>query len=156
MKKIISSGKWVLYTLLFSTLLWAASCANQTHKESTQQKLEQEPKTVKKEAANEEKQDSVMFQKKLAFFQKFDVNNDKKISKKEYMDMAAQKFKALDANHDGKLTKEESDLVIAIAPTGKNFVTQKQFLAYYQKKFQTMDKNQDGYVTMEELDVREN
>ncbi len=156
MKRIMLSGKGIVYLFLFSTLLFAASCANQGKKESTQQKLEQEPKTVKKEAVVEEKQDSVMFQKKLAFFKKFDVNNDKKISEKEYLSMASQKFAALDANHDGKLTKDESDLVVSIAPQGKNFVTKQQFLDYYKKKFQAMDKNKDNYVTMEELDIREN
>ncbi len=156
MKKIVFKGKWVVYTFLFSTLLFAASCANQNKKVSTQQKLEQESKTVKKVAKVEEKQDSVMFQKKLAFFKKFDINNDKKISLEEYQNMATQKFNTLDANHDGKLTKDESDLVVAIAPAGKKFVTKKEFLAYYTKKFKTMDKNKDGYIMMEELDVREN
>ena len=155
MKRIMLSGKGIVYLFLFSTLLFAASCANQGKKESAQQKLEQEPKTVKKEAVVEEKQDSVMFQKKLDFFKKFDVNNNKKISVKEYLSMASQKFEALDGNHDGKLTADESDLVTAIAQ-GKDFVTKQQFLDYYKKKFQNMDKNKDNYVTMEELDVREN
>ncbi len=156
MKKVQKRGKGIVYLFLFAIMLFAASCANQGKKESTQQKLEQEPKTVKKEAVTEEKQDSVMFQKKLAFFKKFDVDNNKKISEKEYLSMASQKFAALDANHDGKLTADESDLVTAIAPQGKNFVTKQQFLDYYKKKFQNMDKNKDNYVTMEELDVREN
>jgi Ca2+-binding EF-hand superfamily protein len=156
MKRIVLSGKGMVYFFLFSILLFAASCANHTQKESVQQKLEQEPKTVKKEAVTEEKQDSVMFQKKLAFFKKFDVNNDKKISEKEYLSMAAQKFASLDADHNGKLTSDESDLVMAIAPQGSKSVTKQQFLDYYKKKFQTMDKNKDKYVTMEELDVREN
>ena len=156
MKKIMLSGKGIVYLFLFTALLLAASCANQGKKESTRQNPEQESKTVKKEAVMEEKQDSVMFQKKLDFFKKFDVNNDKKISEKEYLSMASQKFEALDANHDGKLTADESDLVTAIAPQGKNFVTKQQFLDYYKKKFRTMDKNKDNYVTMEEMDVREN
>ena len=156
MKKIQKPGKGIVYLFLFAMMLFATSCANHNQKKTTQQKLEQEPKTVKKEAVTEEKQDSVMFQKKLAFFKKVDVNNDKKISEKEYLSMASQKFDALDANHDGKLTTDESDLVSAMAAPGKTYVTKKEFLNAYKKKFQTMDKNKDGYVMMEELVVREN
>ncbi len=156
MKREFLSGKWLLYTLLLSGLLLAASCANHATKESTQQKLEQEPKTVKKAAVVEEKQDTVMFQKKLEFFKKFDTNKDKQISEKEYLNMAGQKFDTLDANHDGKLTAAESDLVTPMLAQGKKYVTKAEFLAFYSKKFKTMDKNKDGYIDMEELDIREN
>ncbi len=144
-----------LYILLFATLLFAASCANQNTKK-TVKKIDQESVSVKKAAVHEEVQDTVMFKKKLAFFEEFDLNKDKKISQKEYMAMASSKFDQLDKNHDGKLTVKEFDLVSTIAQKGQNYITKPAFLAVYEKKFQKMDKNKDGYVTMEELDVREN
>ncbi len=167
MKKVFLSGKWVLYTLMISSLLFATSCANHTKKESTQQKLEQklktvkksaavEVKTVKKSAVAEAKQDSVMLQKKLLFFKNYDLNKDNKISEKEYLNMASKKFDQLDTNHDGKLTANETDLVTSMAAPGKNYVTKKEFLAAYSKKFKAMDKNKDGYLTMKELVLKDN
>ncbi len=156
MKKVFLSGKWVLYTLMISSLLFATSCANHTKKESTQQKLEQKLKTVKKSAVAEAKQDSVMLQKKLLFFKNYDLNKDNKISEKEYLNMASKKFDQLDTNHDGKLTANETDLVTSMAAPGKNYVTKKEFLAAYSKKFKAMDKNKDGYLTMKELVLKDN
>lgn len=162
MKKLFLSGKWVLYTLMLSSLLFAASCANHTKKESTQQKLEQKLKTVKKSetvkksAVVETKQDSVMLQKKLLFFKNYDLNKDNKISEKEYLNMASEKFDQLDTNHDGKLTTSETDLVTSMVAPGKDYVTKKEFLAAYSKKFKAMDKNKDGYLTMKELVLKNN
>ncbi len=155
MKTNLSFGKAGVYVLLFTMLVFAASCANQNTKK-TAKKTDQESVSVKKAAVHEEVQDTVMFKKKLAFFEKFDLNKDKKISQKEYMAMAFSKFDQLDKNHDGKLTAKEFDLVSTISPKGQSYVTKPEFLAHYKSKFQTMDKNKDGYVTMEELDVREN
>lgn len=148
-------GKAGLYIFLFTTLIFAASCTNQNTKK-TAKKTDQQSVSVKKAAVHEEVQDTVMFKKKLKFFEDFDLNKDNKISAKEYMSMASAKFDQLDKNHDGKLTTEEFDLVSTFAPQGKNYITKPAFLAFYEKKFQKMDKNKDGYVTMEELDVREN
>ena len=147
-------GKAGVYILLFSTLIVAASCVNNNAKK-TAKKTDQESVSVKKAAVHEEVQDTVMFKKKLKFFEEFDLNKDKKISQKEYMAMASSKFDQLDKNHDGKLTTEEFDLVSTFAPQGTNYVTKAEFLKHYKAKFQKMDKNKDGYVTMEELDVRE-
>ncbi len=155
MKTNLSFGKAGVYVLLFTMLVFTASCANQNTKK-TVKKTDQESVSVKKAAVHEEVQDTVMFKKKLAFFEEFDLNKDKKISQKEYMAMASSKFDQLDKNHDGKLTAKEFDLVSTIAPKGQNYITKPAFLAVYEKKFQKMDKNKDGYVTMEELDVREN
>jgi len=155
MKTNLSFGKAGVYVLLFTALLFAASCTNQNTRK-TAKKTDQESVSVKKAAVHEEVQDTVMFKKKLVFFEEFDLNKDKKISQKEYMAMASSKFDQLDKNHDGKLTVKEFDLVSTIAPKGLNYITKPAFLTVYEKKFQTMDKNKDGYVTMEELDVREN
>jgi len=155
MKTNLSFGKAGVYVLLFTMLLFAASCTNQNTKK-TAKKTDQESVSVKKAAVHEEVQDTVMFKKKLAFFEEFDLNKDKKISQKEYMSMASAKFDQLDKNHDDKLTTEEFDMVSTFDTQGKNYITKPAFLAVYEKKFQKMDKNKDGYVTMEELDVREN
>jgi len=149
-------GKTGLYILMFTTLVFAASCANQNKKKSTAKKIDQESVNLKKNAVHEEAQDTVMFNKKLQLFKKLDLNKDNKISEKEYLTMASEKFDQLDKNHDGKLTVEEFDLVSTMASKGKDYVTKPEFIAHYKEKFLSMDKNKDGYVTMEELDVREN
>ncbi len=156
MKTNFLFGKGVLYILMFTTLIFAASCANHNTKKETAKKINQKSVSAKKAAVHEEAQDTVMLKKKLQFFKDFDLNKDNKISEKEYMSMATAKFDKLDKNHDGKLTAEEFDSISTFNTQGENYVTKPEFLAVYKTKFQNMDKNKDGYVTMEELDVREN
>ncbi len=155
MKTNFLSTKAPLYLIMFAVLLFTASCANRNSKKETK-KIVKESATVKKAAAHEEAQDTVMFKKKLQLFNEFDQNKDNKISEKEYLDIASKKFDKLDVNKDGKLTVAESDLIVPMLSTGQKDVTKAQFIAFYSKKFKTMDKNNDGYVVMEELDVREN
>jgi Ca2+-binding EF-hand superfamily protein len=93
---------------------------------------------------------------------KLDKNKDSKISKKEYMDTAAEKFEKLDKNQDGILTSEEitsgsnvdaQKLIKEIDSNGEGKITKKMYLQAAEKQFISMDKNKDDYIEIKEWKI---
>ena len=92
-------------------------------------------------------------------FKKIDINNDGKISKKEYMDAVTKNFDKIDKNKDGFLTKDELKATDKIAvkkfmkeaDTNKDGkISKEEFTGAAEKRFKFLDKNNDGFIDQKE------
>ncbi len=92
-------------------------------------------------------------------FKKSDVNNDGKISKKEYTDAVGKTFNKLDKNKDGYLASDELQATDKVAvekfmkeadinKDGK--ISKEEFTGAAEKRFKFLDKNNDGYIDQKE------
>lgn len=74
-------------------------------------------------------------------FEKFDKNDDSKLSKKEHFDMTFSRFERMDDNEDAKVTRKELE--------DSMFANMKSdFADYYLNRY---DLNKDGKVIKSEL-----
>lgn len=85
--------------------------------------------------------------------------NQQEMTKEQHMKYAEDRFNALDANKDGKITSEER----AANRKGRGMgpgagmpveMTREQHMKYAQERFDAMDTNKDGKISVEERQAK--
>jgi Ca2+-binding EF-hand superfamily protein len=96
------------------------------------------------------------FLKRLA---EMDTNKDKQVSRDEFLTGTMKRFDAVDANHDGFVTKEEIQAAVKdlggqvfgkVDKNGDGKIGKDEFPGK-PERFAALDKNGDGFLTKEEL-----
>lgn len=75
---------------------------------------------------------------------RYDTNKDGFVDRKEWADGQEARFKLLDTNHDGKLTKDELFVGNGVPPTDRQLQSQGTY-------FRLLDADKDGTVSKEEF-----
>lgn len=101
------------------------------------------------------------------FFERFDTNQDGKVTQAEIEQVRADRFARFDANEDGKLSLEEYEALWLDAMRehiekrfqkldndGDSAITTEEFGEFSTKLFSRMDRNGDGEITRDELSSR--
>lgn len=96
--------------------------------------------------------------------QKFDTNNDGKVSEDEFRTVHQQMFDAMDTNRDGVVTTDEvaayasaqraNRKIARMDADGDGKVTRDEFQQYSNARFTKADTNQDKALTGDELSRR--
>ena len=98
---------------------------------------------------------------------RYDTNKDGFVDRKEWNAGQEARFKALDTNHDGKLTKDELFVGNGVPPTDRQLqgqatyfrlldtdkdgtVSKDEFLALAERNFVRCDLDKDGRITVAE------
>ncbi|MCB1554345.1 MAG: EF-hand domain-containing protein [Xanthomonadales bacterium] len=84
---------------------------------------------------------------RLAYFEGFDRNGDRRVSVEEYTAYFTAGFDTLDRNADGRLDLDE-------LPAGRGRSPTRERAAHaraVRNTFHRLDRNQDGWLSMEEL-----
>ena len=85
-------------------------------------------------------------ERRTAKFDTIDTDNDGKISQAEYMADCEKRFKSLDTNSDGFLTKEEAKG----AATQKMEEAKQKAMEKAEMRFDQIDANKDGKISPDE------
>ncbi len=88
---------------------------------------------------------------KVEGFAKLDANKDGKISKDEFMSHAKAEFESKDVNKDGKIQKKECGKFDQFNTNGDDTVSPEEFLKGHEDVFAKMDANKDGSVSKDEF-----
>jgi len=75
---------------------------------------------------------------------RYDINKDGFVDRKEWADGQEARFKLLDTNHDGKLTKDELFVGNGVPPTDRQLQSQSTY-------FRLLDADKDGTVSKDEF-----
>jgi len=84
-------------------------------------------------------------------FAAIDANDDGKISKEEFLLFARSQWNKRDKNQDGRLDRDECIMFDTFNTDGDDYVSMDEFRAGQLKKFQKMDTNGDGFVSKAEF-----
>jgi Ca2+-binding EF-hand superfamily protein len=97
---------------------------------------------------------SALFTSSLALAQGRDELPDRPITRTEVRAALDQQFKAIDSNHDGRITREEFDAYRAQQGSGDASAALPAFAHVGSRWFEKSDTNGDGVVTQAEAAAR--
>jgi arylsulfatase A-like enzyme len=87
-------------------------------------------------------------------FKRLDADDDGKVTKDEYLDLFVPTFSSKDTDHDKVLTATEFPSAASFKAgdvNQDNMLTEDEFKAMYSRQFDNRDANKDGVVTADEM-----
>jgi hypothetical protein len=87
-------------------------------------------------------------------FKRLDADDDGKVTKDEYLDLFVPTFSSKDTDHDKVLTATEFSSAASFKAgdvNQDNMLTEDEFKAMYSRQFDNRDANKDGVVTADEM-----